>query len=59
MVRYQRRISGPLMDRLDLFVEVPRVADDRPGGSSEAVRSRVEAMREDASTGSTKTWLAP
>jgi len=51
VARYQRRISGPLMDRLDLFVEVPRVdyeklADDRPGESSEAVRSRVEAMRE-------------
>ncbi|MBI2917887.1 MAG: ATP-binding protein [Chloroflexi bacterium] len=25
VARYQHRISGPLMDRIDLFVEVPRV----------------------------------
>ena len=48
--RYQRRISGPLLDRLDIFVEVPRVAYDkltdlRPGEDSAAVRARVEAAR--------------
>ena len=48
--RYQKRISGPLLDRIDIFVEVPRVAyeklsDDRMGEASEAVRKRVEAAR--------------
>jgi len=50
VVRYQRRISGPLLDRIDIFADVPRVdyeklADDAVGESSEAVRGRVEAAR--------------
>ena len=49
-MRYQRRISGPLLDRIDIFVEVPRVdyeklADDAVGEPSNAVRGRVEAAR--------------
>jgi magnesium chelatase family protein len=48
--RYQKRISGPLLDRIDIHVEVPRVeyeklADNRLGESSAAVRERVEAAR--------------
>ena len=48
--RYQKRISGPLMDRIDIHVEVPRIAyeklsDDRLGESSAMVRARVEAAR--------------
>lgn len=48
--RYQKRISGPLLDRIDIFVEVPRIdyeklADDRMGESSEVVRQRVEQVR--------------
>jgi len=48
--RYQKRISGPLLDRIDIFVEVPRIdyeklADDRMGESSEVVRQRVEQAR--------------
>jgi len=48
--RYQKRISGPLLDRIDIFVEVPRIdyeklADDRLGESSEVVRLRVEQAR--------------
>jgi magnesium chelatase family protein len=27
--RYQRRISGPMLDRIDIFVEVPRVDYDK------------------------------
>jgi magnesium chelatase family protein len=49
--RYQKRISGPLLDRIDIFIEVPRVeyeklTDDTLGESSEKVRSRVEAARQ-------------
>jgi magnesium chelatase family protein len=49
--RYQKRISGPLLDRIDIFIEVPRVeyeklTDDILGESSEKVRSRVEAARQ-------------
>jgi len=49
--RYQKRISGPLLDRFDIHIEVPRVeydklADGRLGESSEVVRERVEAARE-------------
>jgi predicted ATPase with chaperone activity len=49
--RYQKRISGPMMDRIDIHAEVPRVDYDkltsnRLGEPSEAVRERVEAARE-------------
>ncbi|MEO6197858.1 MAG: YifB family Mg chelatase-like AAA ATPase [Dehalococcoidia bacterium] len=50
VTRYQHRISGPLMDRIDIFVEVPRVdfeklsAGPAPEGSAE-VRERVERSR--------------
>lgn len=48
--RYQKRISGPLLDRIDIFVEVPRVeyeklASTTSGESSDTVRERVERTR--------------
>jgi magnesium chelatase family protein len=48
--RYQRRISGPFLDRVDIFVEVPHIdyeklTDDRLGESSAQVRARVETAR--------------
>ena len=50
VTRYQKRISGPLLDRIDIHLEVPRVeyerlADRRAGESSAAVRGRVEGAR--------------
>src|SRR2546430_6511224 len=49
--RYQKRISGPLLDRIDIHVEVPRVdyeklADKRQIENSATVRTRVQAARE-------------
>ena len=49
--RHQRRISGPLLDRIDIFVEVPRVDYEKLTSpeateSSVDVRRRVEAARE-------------
>lgn len=51
VTRYQKRISGPLLDRIDIHAEVPRVdfdklTDDRLGEPSAVVRERVEAARE-------------
>ncbi|SEM35706.1 magnesium chelatase family protein [Pseudoxanthomonas sp. GM95] len=52
VTRYRNKISGPLLDRIDLQIEVPRVPpqDLRPdapaGESSAAVRARVEAARQ-------------
>ncbi len=48
--RYQRRISGPFIDRVDIFVEVPHIdyeklADDRLGEKSDKVQARVKAAR--------------
>ena len=49
--RYQKRISGPLLDRIDIHIEVPRVeyeklSDERMGEPSALIRERVEAARE-------------
>jgi magnesium chelatase family protein len=49
--RYAKRISGPLLDRIDLHVEVPRVDYEKLAGHGEAepsasVQARVEAARE-------------
>ncbi|MEZ5702785.1 MAG: YifB family Mg chelatase-like AAA ATPase [Burkholderiaceae bacterium] len=51
--RYQGKLSGPLLDRIDLHVEVPAIpADDllhgQAGEDSGAVRERVVAARERA-----------
>ncbi len=51
VARYQRRISGPFIDRVDIFVEVPHIeyeklSDDRLGEESARVQERVVAARE-------------
>ena len=48
---YHAKLSGPLMDRIDIIVEVPALAYDelrrRPDGeSSETIRQRVNRARE-------------
>jgi magnesium chelatase family protein len=49
--RYWSRLSGPLLDRIDLHVAVPRLGESelleaRPAESSADVRARVAAARE-------------
>ena len=48
--RYMNRISGPLLDRMDLHIEVPvvpfnQLSQMQPGESSAAIRERVIAAR--------------
>lgn len=50
ILNYQKKISGPLLDRIDLQVEVPRVKvehlqNTKKGEGSEDVRMRVESAR--------------
>ncbi|MEM7332574.1 MAG: YifB family Mg chelatase-like AAA ATPase [Chloroflexota bacterium] len=50
VTRYQKKISGPLMDRIDLVVEVTRVEYEKltaleRGEESDTIRERVETAR--------------
>ena len=50
IMKYQKRISGPLLDRIDIHIQVPRVeyqklSDMRMGEASSVIRERVEAAR--------------
>ena len=49
--RYRQRISGPLLDRIDLHIEVPSVdyreiSSERAEESSPAIRERVDIARQ-------------
>src|SRR5260221_11397795 len=51
VTKYQKRISSPLLDRIDIHIEVPRVdyeklSSDRLGETSEVIRARVQAARD-------------
>lgn len=55
ILRYQKRISGPMLDRIDLHVPVPAVAVEKltehigtPAESSETIQKRVQKAREKA-----------
>lgn len=50
IIRYQKRVSGPLLDRIDLHVEVPRVeyeklSSEENAEKSDIIRARVEKGR--------------
>jgi len=50
MTKNQKRVVGPVLDRIDIHIEVPRVdyeklSGDRVGKSSEALRAGVQAVR--------------
>lgn len=49
--KYQKKISGPILDRIDLHVEVPHVkyeklTEEETDGSSAEIRKRVEGARD-------------
>lgn len=51
VTKYQKRISGPLLDRIDIHIEVPRVdneklSGDRLGETSQSIRQRVQTARD-------------
>ena len=48
--RFQKRISGPLLDHIDIHLDVPRIpheqlSDRRPGELSAAIQERVARAR--------------
>lgn len=50
IIKYQKRISGPLLDRIDLHIDVPVVEHEKllgteTGEASSAIRERVDAAR--------------
>jgi magnesium chelatase family protein len=50
ITRYHKRISGPLLDRIDMFIEVPRIefeklTDDTIGENSTTVKQRIDKAR--------------
>ena len=50
IARYRSRISGPLLDRIDIHIGVPRVewkelSGDETGESSADIRERIEISR--------------
>lgn len=51
VARYKAKISGPLLDRIDMHIEVPALKEDEMTSASnaensDAIRERVEAARE-------------
>lgn len=62
IIKYQKKISGPLLDRIDLHVEVPRLEYDKlsqptGGASSEEVKQRVmdARLKQNARLGGSRT----
>jgi len=51
VIRYRKKISGPLLDRIDLYLEVPQVkyeklTEEKDSEESSKIRKRVEEVRE-------------
>jgi magnesium chelatase family protein len=50
VIKYQKHISGLMLDRIDIHIEVPRVdyekwSGDRMGETSQPIRARVQPVR--------------
>jgi magnesium chelatase family protein len=51
VTKYQKRISGPILDRIDIHIEVPRddyekLSGDRVGETSASIPARVQTARD-------------
>ena len=51
IAKYHKKISGPLLDRIDLYVDVPRLPFEKihnvePSAASSVIKARVEAARQ-------------
>jgi magnesium chelatase family protein len=60
--RYQKRISGPLLDRIDIHLDVPRIpheqlSDRRPGEPSATIQEHIERARQNQATRFTGTAM--
>jgi magnesium chelatase family protein len=63
VTKYQKRISGPMLDRIDIHIEVPRVdyeklSADRVSESSESIRTRVQGARNIQRERFAKNWIS-
>lgn len=63
ILKYQKRLSGPLLDRIDIHLDVPAVDVDKLTGtdtaeSSVTIRARVQKARDTQSTRFEKTKLS-
>jgi magnesium chelatase family protein len=50
LMRYQRKLSGPILERIDIWLDVPRIEHEKLSGvatgeSSETIRKRVAEAR--------------
>lgn len=52
IIKYRRKISGPLLDRIDLHIEVPRqnfeklISENEPAENLTSVQARIESARQ-------------
>ncbi|MDO8443949.1 MAG: YifB family Mg chelatase-like AAA ATPase [bacterium] len=51
VIRYQKKVSGPILDRIDIHIEVPRIkydklASEKVAEESAKVKERVESARQ-------------